>query len=279
MKRLIAIFLMLFVGVARAAVVNDLAGPTDYGATVTPASYTLAGATVGDTRQGVLINDCFVEAVIGSILHQNPSALAKNYQVRSDGNVNVTFFDNGLPITYDVTPAVNWFWGDATTSLDDSNGNAATAIILKAYADFRSPSNTMADLNFGFPSEVMAALGLSAGTIPSDVADIAKAFNAGDVVAVDTGFLTPPGGVEDHSYSVWAINTDGTIVLRSPWGDGYEGRGINEFLTVNNAWLSTYSDGVFAGLFGGAAPVPEPYSIAFALPAVAMLMKRHRRAA
>jgi hypothetical protein len=283
MNRILAIFAILLAVIAEpnpasAAIINDLLGPSDYGATVMPTDYSIANAVPGNTRQGVLLNDCFIAATMASIEHQQPSYFARDYQIQSDGNVIVTLGGNG----YLVTPLVNWFWGDATTGYDGANGNGADAIILKAYAAFRNPSNTMADLNFGFPSEPIAAFGLTSVGIPDNVASITAAFNAGYIVEIDTGFVTPPNGVAGHTYSVWGINPDRTLLLRSPWGDGYDYRGISEFLNADDAWLETYADGAFGGKFGGAAPlgVPEPSSIALiATISVAMASRRYRRVA
>lgn len=273
---LVAIFILSVFGISRAAIVYDLAGPSDYGAATTSNSYSLQSFTVGDTRQGQ-VNDCWFWSSLASILHQQPGYLSRNYEVQADGTVNVTFYKNGLPITYQVTNGINTWWGDPTTSNDDSNGDAAGDIMQKAFAAFRNPSNTMADENFGLPSEAMAAFGLTSGFLPFSMSAIDSAWAQGDVINVDTGFSVPAGAVEDHSYSVWSVDAAaGTAVLRSPWGDGYAG--FNEFINVDDAWLRANSVGVFYGQFGGDSPpihTPEPHSLAVMI-GLGMLLRRKR---
>jgi hypothetical protein len=264
-----------FVAVAAGGdVINDLALPADYGLATSPASYDLAGLTWGDTRQGAA-SDCWWWATVASISHQRPDSLARNYAVNLDGTVNVTFFRNSLPITYQVTSTINPYWGDPNTTLDGANGNGASQIMQKAYAAFRYPVNTMADLNYGWPNESISAFGLTAGTLPSTISAFAVAWGQGDVIIVDTGLIVPPGAVSDHSDSVWSVDAAaGTAVLRSPWGPGYGG--YDCYITVDDAWLSAYSVGSFYGQFGGAAPIPEPATLAVVSTGFLLLLKTRK---
>ncbi len=264
----------------KAAVINDLAGPSDYGPAATYGDYSLAGLTYGDTRQGEAA-DCWWWATIASIVNQRPDVLSRNYQVQTDGTVNVTFYRSGVPITYHVTSDINTRWGNPYVGYENANGNSASHIMQKAFANFRSPVNTMADTYYGFPIEAINAFGLTGGTIPNKIASFAIAWAQGDIIEVDTGFNVLSNTVADHSYSVWSVDAvHGTAVIRSPWGDGYQGWGYDTFITVDDAWLAVHSTGSYYGQFGGDAPpsIPEPASLALIVaPGVMLLMSRQRR--
>lgn len=289
MKRFITIFFVLLGVVAAgqpraasAAVIDDTAGPVDYGA-ATPAQDTdLRHLTAGDLRQGYGVANCWLLSPLAAIVHQRADTLVQNYSITSSGLADVRLYTNGLPTDYLVTTTINTWWGDPYTSYDDSNGCAAGNLIEKAYALKRSPSNTMADESWGIPAEAIDALGWRSQQLPPTISAIISAFEDGAIVCLDTGYNVPAGMVSNHSYSVWSVDAAaGTILLRSPWGDGYAG--YNEYTTVTQQQLTAFNTGVWAGWPGGVNPhavveVPEP-RYAFAVGAAAALLGRRKRRA
>lgn len=260
---------------AGGAVIDDLAGPSDYGAATPAAKYDPATLTAGDLRQGYT-DDCYFVAAMEAIVLQRPAYFSHIFQIEPDGTADVTLVKNGVQTIYRESPAINTWWGNPYTSYDDSNGNAAGDIILKAFARQRTAGGTMAGISWGLPGEGFADLGLTTGNLPMTVASFAAAYRKGDGVVWDTGAFVPARMVPDHSYVMCGVDLAAmTVTLRSPWGDGYAD--YDEYVTLNDADLRAYGVIGQYGQFGGdapPAPAPEPATITIATASIALIHRR-----
>lgn len=305
MKRFLTFFLVLVAGVVTAgqpvaaradvlstpvtqlagsaAVIDDTAGPVDYGVAVPSTNDQLADFNIGDNRQGYGLANCWEKATEDEILLQNPGWFRNVYTAESGGTGLVQLYHIGSPLPpIRVAASNNTWWGDPNTAYDGANGNIVGGMLEKAMAFHISPTNSILDLDWNFPSVAMDAYGLTVdAALPRNVDAIGAAFDAGDVVVIDTGFLDTPGpdGIPAR-HSVYVSQYDPAterLLVSNPWGSGYAG--YPKDVWVDNLWLSTYASVAQRGTFPGASPVaaPEPRYV-FPVAAAGLLGRRKRAA-
>jgi hypothetical protein len=176
-----------------------------------------------------------------------------------DGTYAVRFVRNGVTsyVRVDGDLSVgNWNWGLAFDT-PGVNGNLWGSLFEKAYAFFRTGQNSYSSLNWGFPSQTFADLGVASTAVGTGSGDSAilnfinTTLSAGRAMASTTGGAITGGApvIASHVYTVVAAyrNIAGTVLiqLRNPWGvDGAGNDGVDDGLVT-----LTYAQ--FTANFGG----------------------------
>jgi hypothetical protein len=145
-----------------------------------------------------------------------------------------------------------WGWGMAYAA-PGANGNLWGSLYEKAYAFFRTGSNSYSSLNYGYQGATMSDLGTSNTGIGSASGDttilntINTQLNAGHAMVSNTKTSITSGAplIASHVYSVIGAYRDASgtvqIVLRNPWGvDGAGNDGANDgIVTISYATFSS----------------------------------------
>ncbi len=163
---------------------QNLTDPTDSGAEtrLTHSSLFGTGASMNDINQTGLA-DCYFLAPLASLAYSEPQKLMNMAVDLGDGTYAFRFQRAGVTSYVRVdgdlaTGYWNYGLGNATPGAD---GNQWGSLFEKAYAFFRSGSNTYASLNWGSQFQTYADLGLSSSgltpTINSD-ASVLSVINA-----------------------------------------------------------------------------------------------------
>lgn len=226
--------------------------------------FSSSGPRVSDIEQGTE-GDCWLLAELGAICIDSPRTIRQRVVDFNDGTYGVrlgnSFYrvDNDLPTLFGSSTTM------AYASLGAEN-SMWVAIIEKAYASYRTGLNTYASLNNGWSSEAAAAFGATnTGEVAID--DHFSATSLANTIlthwnnyeAVTVGFTDnrygkylPYGLVNNHMYTVTAIQMDGGVVtsitLRNPWGVdtdlGTSDGSDNGYVTVTPAQLFYLSGAV-----------------------------------
>lgn len=214
--------------------------------------FSRAGPQVDEVVQGKLGN-CYLLASLGALALTDPQIIRQSIVDLGDGTYAVRLFDGDRPDYVRVD-------GDLPT---DSRGRPAyaqlgrqdalwVAIFEKAYAQFRSETQSYTALEGGFMGDVFEDLGLrtSSKFDSNDGVKLLRWFNdelsAGHAVTFGTrdhirGKLPV---IEGHAYIVEKVLTDSrgkptSVRLRNPWGTDGAGRDGNDdgFITLSATQL------------------------------------------
>ncbi len=199
--------------------------------------FTSTGPSRDDIRQGA-IGDCYYLTALGGVAGHSADLIRQSVVDLGDGTYAVGFLRNNQPSYVRVDgqlPLGGTYYARADTCL-------WVGIMEKAYAEFRTGSNSYDSLAAGSPSDVWADLGFNSGwdntgdfqTVAGLYDYIRSALNSGEAVGLDTYYGAGDVFVGSHSYLVTSAYTDGAgqhVVLRNPWG--FNPGTANAYLTVS----------------------------------------------
>ncbi len=210
----------------------NLADPTDSGSTHRGTGWSLYGLSpqTTDIRQGSL-GDCFLLAALGSLAYSGPARIYRSAVDLGDGTYAVRFYRNGVESVVRVDADLS-----GVESAVSPSGGIWVPIIEKAYAFYRSASNTFASLNSGWMFAVLTDLECNASNVFTFYLDstlsssIQSALTTGGAMSVGTGTSIAAGAplITSHAYIVVGEFYDSVaavwyVQLRNPWG--YDGTG------------------------------------------------------
>lgn len=234
--------------------------PSDFGTTWTVTDpNALFGSDSVPQLEGVYqgsISDCYFIAAGGSLALNNPSRIQAIVSEDSYGGWAVTFkWWNTQLFTY--VPVVVHTSKQLSSSLQHvANGEVWSLVLEKAYACLRSWNgttsvNTMASLNFGYPSASLTALGDTNTTISYSTMSQATLYSTIDAAiaarkpVLFTTSGTAPTMVKSHVYVITGVFTDTSgvrwIKTYNPWGF-YDTRTQTDLLSngVGSIVIGTY---------------------------------------
>jgi hypothetical protein len=196
--------------------------------------FSSAGPSPADVNQGY-VGDCYFLSTLASVAKLDPSLIRKDVVANGDGTFTVDFM-NGKTTNQVRVNADLPVWPDgqlAYAGLGVQN-SLWVAVVEKAFAVYRTHSDSYASIGGGWMNEVFSDLGLKSQTIiavsatATALSNLIKAdVKANDFVTYATGDSiagTAPL-VADHAYMIDGVNTDAhgnviSIRLRNPWGNG-----------------------------------------------------------
>ena len=214
---------------------QNLPDPTDSGAEIrlTNSSFWGTGASINDINQ-TSISDCYFLAPLASLAFSEPQKLMNMAVDLGDGTYAFRFVRNGVTsfvrVDGDLSAGGPWAYGlvNATPGAD---GNEWGSLFEKAYAFFRSGSNTYASLNMGYQGNTYSDLGLTtssmypgsaSGSTAMNTINTALAANRGVVASTNGNIASGAPLIGSHVYTVIGAYTNSTgtvmIQLRNPWG-------------------------------------------------------------
>jgi hypothetical protein len=174
-----------------------------------------------------------------------------------DGTYAVRFVRNGVTsyVRVDGDLATGYYNDGLANQQPGANGDQWASIFEKAYAFFRSGSNTYASLNWGAQSQTFGDLGFSSSAIApasSSAASVLSTINtqlsAGHAVVASTNSSITSGAplIDSHVYTIIGAYKDSSgtvwIQLRNPWGvdgAGNDGNPNDGLVTINFATFSS----------------------------------------
>jgi len=238
----------------------NLLDPTDSGATTRlAASLWGSGPTMTDMNQGQ-VGDCYFLSALQSMAFATPGKLQEIAVDLGDGTYAVQFKRAGVTTFVRVDgdlPAAGW--GGLLYAHPTSGGPIWQAIIEKAYAYYRTNSNTYNSLNWGWTGSAFGDLGVFTSTFSATSASVfntlATAIAAGKPTAAITNTTITGGAsvIGSHAYTVVATSTvSGVqwITLRNPWGFdgiGNDGNASDGIVKVTLAqFMANFSAGSIA---------------------------------
>ena len=232
---------------------DNIADPTDIGTKASFAAsplFATSGPSNQDIDQGNL-GDCWLMSALGEAARTNADSIRRSVVPLGDGTFGVALGSSYYRVDAELPTDGAGNLSLAGSGVDD---DIWVAIMEKAYAKYRTGSNTYASLNGGWAGDVWNALGAtnsasksySSGQGASALSYIQTERNAGKAVAVSIQNAVAGSGLfNTHVYMVEAVDTAlGQITLRNPWGTA--GRGANNnLITVTGSQLvsSMYSNG------------------------------------
>ena len=211
-------------------IVDPVAGYSYYDFSTRPLF--LDGPEASDVRQGSL-GDCNFLASLASLADTDPQTLRQMIAPMGDGTYGVRFFRAGAPVYLRVDgqlPGSRVAPAYAKLSLE---GETWVAMAEKAYAQFRTGSNSYTSLSGGWMDPVYQAVTGQAttrvmGSASGLAATLASHLAAGHAVSAGTWSSTSGPVVGAHAYVVRAMETrDGVtyITVYNPWG--FDGKGAD----------------------------------------------------
>jgi Ca2+-binding RTX toxin-like protein len=231
-----------------------------------------SGPNQNDIVQGQ-VGDCYFLAGLSSTARVDPQRIKNSVVDLGDGTYAVEFYTGSAWSFYRVDGDLATYNG--TSSLYYANYGASQSIWVpimeKAFADFRSGSNSYNSLHGGGTNEPFTDLGGSPANVwdstsqNNTLLNINNALLAGKAVDANTPNSNPTNGcpaVKWHVYSVVSVQTTKItlpfgitleiatgITLRNPWG--YDGGGSTDSNTSDGYVTVTASQ--FYGYFTGAS--------------------------
>jgi hypothetical protein len=213
---------------------SNLTDPTAATSTVTRLtsnSFWGTGPTIQDVIQGQA-SDCYFLTTLTSLAQFEPGKLMQMGVDLGDGTYVIEFQRSGkisyVRVDGDL-PSSGPYANGLLYAHPGTSGDQWAAIFEKAYAYFRSGTNSYGSLDNGFPSTVYNDLGV-ADTLymmPSDqnsfyaTASAKLAVNK-PVDILTNAVITNAPLIESHTYTVMAVSQDssGTVwlTIRNPWG-------------------------------------------------------------
>jgi len=263
------------VHISGATIIDVVAGdPLDLGALVTGDGIPLFSTVSIESINQDQIADCYFLSFLGALAMRVPGqALIKSnvyYDPSNPKQVLVQYQRQGIitrvhcdlmisPIENQVNQASPELWA---------------TIMEKAYAAFRTVTDTFHSLDYGSSVAVASDLGcVPAGYVYGEgAAGLAQAkalFDKGLAVTMST----PPGAgrnlVSNHVYTVTGFNADGSMNIRNPWGQGYNP--VPPITVVDNVYanISGFSYGTIPVVATIPVPTPTPVSTIVLTPTTA----------
>jgi hypothetical protein len=184
------------------------------------------GPEYNDIRQGA-VGDCYFMAALASLAQTDPMTLQQMVAPMGDGTYAVRFYGaNGVANYVRVDASLPAYGSTPAYGRLSPEGEIWVAMAEKAYAQFRSGSNSYASLNSGWMEPVYKAVTNAAtGTVYTTIASLANyignQLNAGH--ALTAASVSNPVGpaVGGHAYMIKAVDTsDGQsyVTVYNPWG-------------------------------------------------------------
>ncbi len=188
-----------------------------------------------DINQGG-VGDCYYLTVLQSMARLQPDKLQTLAVDLGDGTYAIQFKRNNVTQYVRVDADIPT-WSDSGVIVYNHPGNTGNqwvSIMEKAYAFFRSGSNSYASLDFGWMISVYSDFGITANTYGLPIEQlsfyntVSTALNNSKPVDIVTTPTIVGGAplVARHAYAVVGVSKDtsGTVfvTLRNPWGyDGF----------------------------------------------------------
>jgi len=214
------------------------------------------GPSYTDIKQGS-VGDCYFLASLAALSTTHPMLLQQSITPLGDGTYAVRFYKDGkevyLRLDGDLPTNSS---GQLVYARAGGGGSIWVPLLEKAYAFFRTGSNSYTSIGSGWMSDVFPVLtgqgstSRSVGGTAAMVYDFLETqLNAGKAVtAANTGVTAGPivGG---HAYTVMSvqmINGDMTVTVYNPWGyDGiaWDSNSSDGLLTLTVAQFQTYFTG------------------------------------
>ena len=171
---------------------------------------------------------------LASVAKLDPSLIRKDVVANGDGTFTVDFLNgktqNQIRVNADLPV---WPGGELAYAGLGVQNSLWVAVVEKAFAVYRTHSDSYASIGGGWMNEVFSDLGLKNQTIiaaatATALSNLIKAdVKANDFVtyATDDSIVGGAPLIADHAYMVDGVNTDahGNVVsirLRNPWGNG-----------------------------------------------------------
>jgi hypothetical protein len=243
---------------------SNLIDPTSAGSgwtRLTSSSLWGTGPTMQDINQG-FSEDCYFLSTLQSLAQVQPGKLEQMAVDLGDGTYAVQFMRGGkatyVRVDADLPTSP---YGGLYYARTGGSGDEWAPIMEKAYAYFRTASNSYASLDFGFNNTVYSDFGIANTTLilPSDQNSFYSTVSAklsaskGVDILTNVSIVSSAPLVASHCYSVTAISKDASgtvwVTLRNPWGyDGFndDSNPWDGFVTITYATLQANS--TFASL-------------------------------
>jgi hypothetical protein len=194
------------------------------------------------------VGDCYFLAALASLAQTDPGVIQQMIAPLGDGTFAVRYFSGGqaqyvrvdgdLPVYGGLTPAY------AKVSLD---GDIWVALVEKAYAEFRTGTNSYASISGGWMNPVYTQItGVSASdtstSASSDAAlatQMSQALAAGHAVTAASNSAGSATIVGNHAYMVFSVQTlNGVqmVTVYNPWGSdgkGADGNNADGLVTLS----------------------------------------------
>jgi hypothetical protein len=220
---------------------------------LTSNSFWGTGPALADINQGQA-SDCYFLTTLDSLAQFEPAKLMQMGVDLGDGTYVVEFQRAGkisyVRVDGDL-PANGPYVNGLLYSHPGASGDQWSQIFEKAYAYFRTGTNSYDSLDNGFPSNVYNDLGVADSLYMMPADQNAFYTTAGAKLAANKpvdiltkSFITNAPLIESHTYSVLSVSKDasGTVWLtvRNPWGiDGvnWDANANDGILVINYAMI------------------------------------------
>ena len=185
--------------------------------------------TYDDVDQGN-VADCYYLAALGSLADSDPGIIQQMIAPMGDGTYAVRFYRGGEEIYVRVDGELPAYYGVFLANAKlTPDGELWVAIAEKAYAQFRTDSNSYASIAYGWMDDVYEQVtGTSAmRTSTSGMSDNALVTTISDAIqngqAVSAATDSSAGGpiVQRHAYtvqSVESVNGQWMVTVYNVWG-------------------------------------------------------------
>jgi hypothetical protein len=211
-------------------IVDPVAGYSYYDFSTRPLF--LGGPEFSDVRQGGL-GDCYFLASLASLADTDSQAIRQMIAPMGDGTYGVRFFREGAPVYLRVDGQLPGSRVAPAYAKLSPQGETWVALAEKAYAQFRTGSNSYASLSGGWMDPVYQAVTGQAttrvmGSASGLAATLASHLAAGHAVSAGTWSSTSGPVIGQHAYMVRAMETrDGEtyVTVYNPWG--FDGKGTD----------------------------------------------------
>jgi hypothetical protein len=182
--------------------------------------------------------DCYFLAALGELDFRSPQTIKNMFISNGDGTYTVRFLENGSAhyVTVDsylpVDGSGNLYYAGVGDAANSSSNVLWVELAEKAYAQLAESgwsrptrANSYAAINLGWEGDVINQITGRSET-PNGVINttasltaIVNAFNAGDLVGLDTNTTTASNIVPNHVYVMLGYTASThTFLLYNPWG-------------------------------------------------------------
>jgi hypothetical protein len=195
------------------------------------------GPSYTDIVQGHA-EDCYFLAALGEVDFRSPQTIRNMFINNGDGTYTVRFFNNGVAdyVTVDsylpVDSSGNFWYANIGSSAGDSSNVLWVELAEKAYAQLADSgwsrsthANSYAAINLGWEGDALNQLtgrsvtSTMVSNTSASLAAIVNAFNAGNMIGLDTKAATASNIVPNHVYVMLGYNSSTHLFLvYNPWG-------------------------------------------------------------
>jgi len=197
-----------------------------------------AGPSYTDVRQGQ-VSDCYFLAGLSEVVFRDPAAIRNMFIDNGDGTFTVRFYNGGVAdyVTVDrwlpATAGGAFRYASGGGQVNDASNRLWVALAEKAYAQLvesgwsrpGQTANAYSSIAVGWEGNAVRQISnrtATLGTISADAATlnaIVAAFQAGQMVGLDTKPATDPGIVANHVYVMIGYSAaQQQFTLYNPWG-------------------------------------------------------------